>query len=310
MEFSIVLPTYNRAQLLCKTLQALKDQSISPRCYEVIIVDDGSGDETANMVRHIQKAYPVPLRYFYQANRKQGAARNLGSREASGDYLVFLGDDTVPIPDFLAEHRRNSPSDPHLVLTGYTPWASEYPTTRFMEYIGKKGWQFGFSLIEDPENLPFNFFYTSNLSIARAFFEESGGFDEEFQEYGWEDMELSLRLKKRGMRLVYNSKAIAYHHHPTSLAAFVDRQRKVGYSAWLFYRKHPEMAEFLSVLRLPDYTTLQHLKMAVLTWLCSQTEHMRWPDCSQYYPDLMSYYYNLGILQARSGCLCEHHWSK
>ena len=78
MEFSIVLPTYNRAQLLCKTLQALKDQSISPRCYEVIIVDDGSGDETANMVRHIQKAYPVPLRYFYQANRKQGAARNLG----------------------------------------------------------------------------------------------------------------------------------------------------------------------------------------------------------------------------------------
>ena len=167
---------------------------------------------------------------------------------ARGDWLVFLGDDTVPEADFLVEHLRArggvEKGADRVVAIGYTPWAREYLRTRFMEYVGEEGWQFGFSLIEDKSAVPFNFFYTSNLSISREFFRESGGFDEDFGEYGWEDIELGWRLHRMGMRLVYHPRAVAYHHHPTSVRAFVRRQRRVGASAWNFYRKHPEMADF------------------------------------------------------------------
>ncbi len=243
MEFSVVIPTYNRAPLLAKTLEALKGQSIlesqidcspdpkssapqgwnqrqRPECqtldqdpkwpasrsgewgakddsYEVVVVNDGSSDETAEVIEEMRADYPVRLRNLYQPNQKQGAARNLGSRNANGTYLVFLGDDTVPAADLLAQHRvGRTTSDPRQVVIGYTTWAPNYERTRFMEYIGEQGWQFGFSLIKDPEDVPFNFFYTSNLSICRRFFWEVGGFDETFTEYGWENIELSLRLKK------------------------------------------------------------------------------------------------------------------
>lgn len=300
MEFSVVIPTYNRAPILARTLRALPADNADFTDYEVIVVDDGSTDGTADVVHQMQESFPVALHYLRQPNRKQGAARNLGARQAAGDYLIFLGDDTIPASDFLREHARSHlDRDCRHVVIGYTRWAEDFPVTRFMEYIGEQGWQFGFSLIENPEDLPFNFFYTSNVSLARAFFWEGGGFDEGFQEYGWEDIELSLRLKKQGMRLTYNPRAVAYHHHPTSLCSFIQRQRKVGCSAWNFYQRHPEMAGFLGVLRARPYSTVEKFKMALLTWACCLTEKAERPDLSRYYPDLMTYYYNLGVLKRK-----------
>ena len=101
------------------------------------------------------------------------------------------------------------------------------------------------------------------------------------------------------MRLVYHPRAVAYHHHPTSVRAFVRRQRRVGASAWSFYGKHPEMADFLNVDRLPRYRLRDRIRMELLTWICAWTERRLWPDLSSFYPDLMSYHYNLGLLQGR-----------
>lgn len=316
MDFSVIIPTYNRSRTLQTTLEALVAQeppACSPFSYEVIVVDDGSTDDTEQRVSSFQnqmaasgdQGYGANIRYLRQQNRKQGAARNLGAKEARGDFLVFLGDDTIPAPDFLTRHamarqeRGNWVPDSRLVVIGYTRWAKHLPVTRFMQYVGEQGWQFGFALITDRENVPFNFFYTSNLSIGRRFFLESGGFDETFQEYGWEDIELSLRLKRQGMRLVYEPGALAWHDHPTSLKSFIKRQRKVGCTAWRFYRLHPEMADFLSVLKIRPYTVRRRFQMSLLTILCSVTEKRRWPDLSRYYPDLMSYHYSLGVLRAR-----------
>ncbi len=312
MRVSVVIPTYNRSRILVRTLEALGRQTVLEDSeadsrdgvpYEVIVVDDGSTDDTADRVRGMAGGYPVPLIYLHQENRKQGAARNLGVGRARGDWLVFLGDDTVPEADFLVEHLRArggvEKGADRVVAIGYTPWAREYLQTRFMEYVGEEGWQFGFSLIEDKSAVPFNFFYTSNLSISREFFRESGGFDEDFGEYGWEDIELGWRLHRMGMRLVYHPRAVAYHHHPTSVRAFVRRQRRVGASAWNFYRKHPEMVDFLNVGRLPRYRLRDRIRMELLTWICAWTERRLWPDLSSFYPDLMSYHYNLGLLQGR-----------
>ncbi len=305
---SVVIPTYNRADVLMRTLEALARQTVltagSHRTaetgpFEVIVVDDGSTDATAELCEAVGEEFPAPFRYFSQPNRKQGAARNLGCRHAQGDLLLFLGDDIIPTEVFLEEHLESHRSRNRCaVVIGYTRWSMELEVTRFMKHIGEMGWQFGYSLIEDPEDVPFNFLYTSNVSLSREFFESAGGFDEDFREYGWEDIELSLRLKKLGMRLVYNARALAHHHHPTSMGSFLDRQHKVGYSAWTFYRKHPEMAGFLHTDPLPHYPLRSRLKMGILTHACRWTERLTWPNLSRYYPDLLSYHYNVGLLRA------------
>jgi glycosyltransferase involved in cell wall biosynthesis len=320
VDFSILIPTHNRLSTLSLTLQAVASQTGRTGDYEVLVIDDGSTDHTADGVRRIQKDYPVPLHYFYQPNRKQGAARNLGARNAQGRFLLFLGDDTLPVERFLEEHRKTHETHQSfgrqlskLVVIGYTTWPDDFVRTRFLDYVGEKGWQFGFSLIEDQEDVPFNFFYTSNLSMSRDFFLEVGGFDENFQEYGWEDIELSVRLKSRGMKMIYNPASVTHHHHPMSLASFLDRQRKVGYSAWDFYKRHPEMGRFLSIDRIPSYRVRDHLKMRVVTWLCRIFEKRDWPDLSSYYPDIMTYYYMLGMLAGEDredSTPCDDHESR
>ena len=223
----------------------------------------------------------------------------MGRAKRKARWLLFLGDDTVPAPNFLIEHwKSHRQNESSKAVIGYTPWPAEIGPTLFMRYIGELGWQFGFALIEDPEDVPFNFFYTSNISLGRKFFLDSGGFDEDFREYGWEDVELSLRLKQQGMRLTYNRHAIAYHFHPTSLRDFSRRQRKVGYSAWTLYAKHPELARFLNIDQVQPYRAIDRVRLELLAALCSLTEHWEWLDLSRYYPDLMSYYYNLGLLEA------------
>jgi glycosyltransferase involved in cell wall biosynthesis len=303
VDFSVLIPTHNRASILGLTLKALASQSKEAGSFEVLVVDDGSSDDTCDQVKLIQKDFPSPLHYFYQPNRKQGAARNLGAQNAKGRFLLFLGDDTVPSGNFIEEHRRTQEDhqsfqkeSSNIVTIGYTTWPEEFARTRFLDYIGEKGWQFGFSLIEDRENVPFNYFYTSNLSISRELFLEAGGFDESFHEYGWEDIELSLRLQGCGMQLVFNPAALTHHHHPVTLSSFIERQRKVGYSAWDFYKRHPEMAEFLSIDRIPRYRFSDHLRIRTLTYLCRIFEKSEWLDLSRYYPDILSYYYMLGVI--------------
>ena len=304
MKISVVIPTFNRADTLLQTLGALADQSFPRDAYEVVVVDDGSSDQTGPSVARLQEHFPVPLHYLYQPNRKQGAARNLGALSSRGARFVFLGDDIVPAQDFLLEHEHaheNHAWDPGIAVIGYTTWPPLLRRTRFLDYIGEQGWQFGFSLIEDPSDVPFNFLYTSNLSLSRELFHKAGGFDEGFQQYGWEDVELSLRLKALGMTLIYAPRARAYHYHSISMQDFEERQRQVGRSAWKLYERHPEMASFLSIDRIPRYRRRDHLRMRLLSWACRLTEKASWPDLSHYYPDLMSYYYLQGLIEARPG---------
>ena len=246
---SVIIPTFDRAPVLARTLAALcEDQRGTLPSREVIVVDDGSTDDTPGLLADCGARYPE-LRAFRQPNRKQGAARNHGMRHAQGDLLVFLGDDTIPGADFLAAHWaafREAGEAVDYAAIGYTDWHPEISVTPFLRWANEDGLQFGFRLIRDPERVPFNFFYTSNLAIHRDLYDRLGGFDESFQEYGWEDIELGYRYQTRGgMRLRYRPQARALHHHRLSVGSFCRRQYRVGYSAELFHRLHPELAEFL-----------------------------------------------------------------
>ena len=93
---SVVIPTYNRADFLKEALRSVLDQDYFRRrdteqCYEIIVVDDGSTDETAEVVR----SFSCDIRYIYQKNRGVSAARNVGLQHANGEFIAYLDSDDL-----------------------------------------------------------------------------------------------------------------------------------------------------------------------------------------------------------------------
>ncbi|HVT17706.1 MAG TPA: glycosyltransferase [Thermoanaerobaculia bacterium] len=245
-ELSVVIPTHNRLEVLAEVIAALERQEGAP-AFELVVVDDGSTDGTGDWLR--ARSFRLPLLVLTQENRGPAAARNTGVAVASGRWVAFLGDDTVPAVGWLAAHRaahRRRGDPPNLAVLGYTGWHRRIRLNPFLRYINEHGLQFGYALIRDPEDVPFNFFYTSNLSLSRELL-LAEPFDLRFPYAAWEDIEVAYRLKRRGLHLVYEPAASVAHDHPTDLARFAERQERAGYCAVVFYRLHPELGPFLGI---------------------------------------------------------------
>jgi glycosyltransferase involved in cell wall biosynthesis len=250
MYFSIVIPTYNRLPMLVRVLDALEAQVDAPS-FEVIVINDGSKDDT-DAVLSQRKG----IIFRTQPNGGPGRARNHGVTLATGKIVIFIGDDTVPEPRFLAEHARihaDAHDDRLVAGLGYTGWPKGERVTAFMDYINDFGLQFGYKLIQHGTVVPYNFFYTSNISIDRALL-AAHPFDTTFPSAAWEDIELAYRLDAMGLKIHYNAHAVTRHYHPMTVDSFARRQYTVGKSGAIFYRKHPELGHFLGVHELETRT--------------------------------------------------------
>lgn len=238
---SIVIPTYNRKEVLEKCLRGLGDQDFQRADYEIIVVDDGSSNGAEISLDKLSKSLDVALRYFRQENKGPASARNIGIKNAKGSIILFLGDDIIARRDLLKEHYRwhvKYPQDNYAVL-GHISWSKEIKVSPFMRWLENGGPQFAYGLIKDTiEADAEGFFYSSNISLKRQFLLSADSFfDEAFPKAAYEDLELGHRLKKLGLILKYNRGALAYHEHYTSLAAACRRMEMVGQYSRLFCEK-------------------------------------------------------------------------
>lgn len=302
-EISVIIPTYNRCDTLSRTLTALCETQVGMLpSWEVIVVDDGSTDDTLGLLNKLSDRY-VQLLFLTQPNQKQGAARNTAMKIAQGELFVFLGDDIIPEPMFLNTHWRRyvtSGRSQTYAAIGRTCWHPEIEITPFRNWINEWGLQFGFQLISDAECVPFNFFYTSNLAFARALYDKFGGFDESFREYGWEDIELGYRYEKNGMVLRYEPGAIASHLHPITLISFCQRQFKVGYSSVQFYQIHPELSGFLHLRDISPVFSRMSPLLAGMAWLTEIMDTSFHLNVLILCDIVLKGYYMLGMLQAQN----------
>ncbi|XHU95323.1 MAG: glycosyltransferase [cyanobacterium endosymbiont of Rhopalodia gibba] len=237
MFFSVVIPTYNRKPILEKCLRALENQQLTDdkvSNYEVILVDDGSTDNTLEWLAENTAGFPH-VRLFIQNHLGPAAARNLGIEKAQGDTIIFIDSDLVVTDTFIQSHA-------NALITGEK------------ELGNKKLFTYGAVIntcnFDNPTSEPYKitdfsaaYFATGNVAIAREWLEKVGVFDTRFQLYGWEDLELGVRLKKLGLKLVKCPKAVGYHWHPSfnleQIPSLIDKEIQRGKMGILFYQKHP-----------------------------------------------------------------------
>lgn len=230
IELSVVVPAYNRAPLLAASVGSLLRQSLPADTYEVIVVDDGSTDDTARLLAELQAAHEHLSVITLPANRGRSGSRNAGIVAARGAIVVFVDSDIIVRHDFLAHHRRMHQERGGWIVSRGPVVPVESPADVPDDSIP--------ALASSPA-----YFNTTNAGVPAEALRRAGMFDESFPGYGWEDFELGMRLKRLGLRRVFRRRAVAFHvePHPPAHAVAADLQREAerAVSAVYFFRKHP-----------------------------------------------------------------------
>jgi len=253
IDFSVIVPAFNAEQTLSSCLESLLNQTLPHEKYEVIVVDDGSTDRTAEIAR----IYDV--RYLFQNNRGPAAARNHGARVAQGHIVLFTDSDCVPVPNWIEE--MTTPfSDPELAAV-----KGSY-RTRQRELVAR----FAQQEFEDRYDMLLKHSHIDMVDSYSAAFQKevfttAGGFDESFPKANNEDTELSYRLAASGCKMIFKPSAIVYHRHPATLLKYLRVKFWRGYWRIIVYRRYPQKAVADSYT--PNVLKIQTLLMALSFFL-------------------------------------------
>ncbi|MEU7585794.1 glycosyltransferase [Micromonospora sp. NPDC049230] len=231
---SVIVPTYNRVALLARTLDALSRQEMDGRRFEVLVVDDGSTDNTAEVVDTFRER--LDLRYFYQPDEgfRVAAARNVGIQHAAADVCVFLDSGVLAHSRCVRAHLDNHTGATSVAVIGYVYCFNHnnedaeqmHASLDFDDVDGtiaalaEQGrW------LDDREHFyrrypgdaiadlpaPWLMYWTCDVSARTADLRAIGGFDEAFRSWGYEDVDLAYRLHRAGARFVVDRAASAIH---------------------------------------------------------------------------------------------------
>ncbi|MBT3293686.1 MAG: glycosyltransferase [Verrucomicrobia bacterium] len=237
MKTSLIVNVYNRAAWLEVCLGALLHQRVRPD--EVIVADDGSSSEEVAAVKAFLETYPIPHQYAAQQDKgfRAAAARNMGIRLATGEYLFFIDCDIVLMPDALAQHLERA--HPGRFLQGQATGLSEATTEPILagEPLDAAGvealWgqadisHLGGNLRQFEKNRILRALHltkrhkpqliSNHFSIHRADMERVNGFDEVYEGWGLEDDDLGMRLYQSGMhvRPVFKEARAVHLYHTT-----------------------------------------------------------------------------------------------
>lgn len=249
---SVIVPVYNGEGTILHCLDALARQNVGLDRYEVIVVDDGSQDGTAEAVRGwLQGHIGLNLRLLQQANAGPAAARNNGAGAAVAPLLLFTDADCEPARHWISS--LTLPFEDEHVFGAKGTYLSDQQglMPRFVqaEYEDRYDRMAGLEKID--------FIDTYSAAYRRDVFCENGGFNPIFTTASVEDQELSFRLASKGYRLVFAPDAQVRHTHDVDLGEYMRRKYYIGYWKALLTRLHPERM-------VKDSHTPQVLKVQIL----------------------------------------------
>lgn len=241
---SVIIPSYNAQSTIEQTLQSLMEQDyMGPT--EIIVVDDGSTDATSEISRKYAD------KVFIQDHKGPGMARNRGVEESSGEVLIFTDSDCILSKQFVSELVKPL-GDPLVAgVQGRYVGRDTAIIARFIqhEYEERARRQ------AKVDNV--YWVATHSACYRRDAFLSTGGFGTFSR---GQDLDLSQRMERSGLRLVFNPDAIVYHHHPTTLGKYIRGKFTRAYWMIALYKKFPER-----IVKDPITPVLRKLMMVFLT---------------------------------------------
>ena len=220
------MPAYNAADVLPLCVTALQNQTIAPA--EIIVVDDGSTDDTPAIARRLG------ARVLTQPHQGPAAARNLGIQNARGEIILLTDADCEPFPDWI--ERQCAPlSEPQVMGSKGT-----YQTRQrnLMARLVQLEYEYRYARMRQFSSIDFIDSYAA--AYRRTTLLQFGGFDPLFPSATAEDIDLCFRLARAGCLLVFAPQAQVWHRHPTSLWVYLRRKFFYGFWRALVYQRYPE----------------------------------------------------------------------
>lgn len=284
MNLSVIIPVYNQGKIITKTLKALFEQNFPKEKYEIIVVDDGSNDDTNKILKSFKRKFKDKIKILKTKNHGKGAARNIGIKAARNKIIVLLDGDIIASPSLLSEHLKWHQKFPkkNFAMVGNITWPSQFKITPFMYWLEHGGSQLDFDNLKNQDEIDYKHFYTGNASFKKDFLLENGLFDENFGREMYEDLELAYRLKQKGLKIFYNKNACVYHYHQTDPQKYSKRMIKVGKGAKILFEKHPELKNKVALSRFTFRTVLNQIFSPIYFIIGKIFRSLKW----------MGYYYN------------------
>ncbi|MCD6515409.1 MAG: glycosyltransferase family 2 protein [Candidatus Odinarchaeota archaeon] len=226
---SIIIPFHNAQRTLKKALLSLIDQDFPKDNYEIILVDDGSTDNSVEEIRKVVTNSPVPVKIVQQKHKGCYSARNLGAKIARGEILAFIDADEVANPNwlrFLVQpflHDENVHVVCGRVITDEKALLPPFHSAP-IDSVGRFNGQIRFG--------------TCNIAFRITTFAELGGFDEAFDPILRGDTDLGLRALRKGFKVLYEPRAVVFH--PVKKLSFISSLKLAWYRHHdvLLYKKH------------------------------------------------------------------------
>lgn len=233
IKISVVIPTYQRTDLLLQSLDSLSKQSIDPSTFEVIAIDDATPNGESKHKTIMSQTYPFHFQYLVQTKGGPAKARNLGVKKSSGSIIIFMDDDAVADSEWIKNIVQSLESSSHSGVGGITKnYKIETLSEKLLNHVGH--------LIApiDPITGEIIFLVTVNAAFYKKDLETIGVFDEEFKLPSGEDMDLGFRMREAGFTLGIAKNAIVYHHQRDSLQSMFRNWYNYGRGLYRCQLKH------------------------------------------------------------------------
>lgn len=316
IKVSVIIPTYNRSKLLPRIIDCWKEvDKVTKYKYEIIFSDDGSIDGSIEILEQVKD---LPIIVLQNEHGGASKARNNAISYAKGEKLYIIGDDIFPNAQIINQHYEKLKELPICkAVLGEVIWHKELKINTLMKHITELGCeQFSFNAFSPNQYIDFRHFYTCNISIDREFLlSERIIFDETFNKYGFEDIELGYRLSLKGMDIYYYKEAIGEHYHPyNSVRSFCNRQENAGHMALVFKKLHKEEVEWVLqveqiskewtkyIKNIKNYNNINYIEKIIE--ICQQLEDEKLiienkleKDISNIYRIIFRFFYEKGIIE-------------
>jgi cellulose synthase/poly-beta-1,6-N-acetylglucosamine synthase-like glycosyltransferase len=232
---SAIVPVFNAEKTINSCLTSLLNQDFNGK-YEIILVDDGSADNTLQIIKGFLKKYKKKIRLMRQAHKGPATARNLGIKYARGDIILFTDSDCIVEKNWITQMIAPLKKEEISGVQGAYKTKQKEIIAKFCQLEIEERYE------KMKKSQYIDFIGTYSAAYRKKIFQKIGGFNEEYKIASGEDMDFSFKAAKAGYKLVFNPDAVVYHHHPSNLPWYM--KQKFGRAYWriFLYKKYPKKA--------------------------------------------------------------------